>query len=426
MKKCISCGFEVSDEAMFCSNCGASVSEVSTLVTVEDLPVVDELATLCAVQELYSKAYDLRLKLHDMEGATYPYECPRLPKYIEPQLIYIPEFQPVDLEPMPEIHPTEDQIHPRSVKPPPMTRVTQSGGFWVWGVATFIVICWCLVGGSILVALFSPIWISLAIVWVLVSISASNKIKRYKTIYDDAVRYEYDVAYKMAVSHIQSSSEYLELCKPIQERNQMKIKIQKAKYEKTYEDSMQTNDDRRKAADSAYQQRIDQYYNVVLPNYKRDEAEWYDNYNAHLTNLQSEYHSTVHEISTMLDNCGSIPSDYYDVDHINELVQIMQSSNYTIKEAIEIYDRRRQRELMDRLIATKQQEAQRLSEQNNLLNERNQLLYEQNQIAEANAYLAAEANAIADEARRDANRAELVRAVQHHNTNKYLKSTFKR
>lgn len=426
MKKCISCGFEVSDEALFCSKCGASVSEVSTLVTVDDLPVVDELATLCAVQELYGKAYDLRLKLHDMEGATYPYECPRLPKYIEPQLIYIPEFQPVDLEPMPEIHPTEDQIHPRSVKPPPMTRVTQSGGFWGWGVATFIVICWCLAGGSILIALLSPIWISLAIVWILVSISVNNKIKRYKTIYDDAVRNEYDVAYRAAVSHIQSSSEYLELCKPIQESNDRKIKIQRIKYDEIYGDSIQANASRIQEAKDSYQRSVDNFYAVTLPNYKKDEAEWYDNYNAHLTNLQSEYHSTVHEISTMLDNCGSIPSDYYDVDHINELVQIMQSSNYTIKEAIEIYDRRRQRELMDRLIATKQQEAQRLSEQNDLLNERNQLLYAQNQIAETNAYLVAEANAIADEARRDANRAELVRAVQHHNTNKYLKSMSKR
>ena len=40
--------------------------------------------------------------------------------------------------------------------------------------------------------------------------------------------------------------------------------------------------------------------------------------------------------------------------------------------------------------------------------------------------LAAEANDIADEARRDANRAEFVRAIQHHNTNKYLKSISKR
>ena len=159
---------------------------------------------------------------------------------------------------------------------------------------------------------------------------------------------------------------------------------------------------RKKEADSAHQQRINQYYDVTLPKYQLDLAEWQDNYNAQKKNLTSEYHSTVHDISTMLDNCGAIPSDYYDIEHINELVSIMQSSHYTIKEAIEIYDRRRQRELMDKLIIAKNREAQQLFEQNNLLNERNQLLYDQNQIAEAQAYLAAEANDIAEEARRDA------------------------
>ena len=402
MKRCTSCGYELPDEAVFCLSCGTKIEEIP-VVTVENPPAVDELNMLCTVQDLYGKAYDLRMRLHDMESKTYPYDCPKVPQYIEPKLISIPEFQPVDLEPMPAVAPSKDQITPRPVKQPPMRSMLQSRGFIGWGIATISVFILFVFNGDVFVRfVLSPLFIIFLVVWILVSMSDFKKIKQYRTIYDNAVRQEYDFAYKRAVSHIQTSPEYSELCKPIKERNELKIKIQKTKYEKTYEDSIRTNEMRKKEADSAHQQRINQYYDVTLPKYQLDLAEWQDNYNAQKKNLTSEYHSTVHDISTMLDNCGAIPSDYYDIEHINELVSIMQSSHYTIKEAIEIYDRRRQRELMDKLIIAKNREAQQLFEQNNLLNERNQLLYDQNQIAEAQAYLAAEANDIAEEARRDA------------------------
>ena len=97
----------------------------------------------------------------------------------------------------------------------------------------------------------------------------------------------------------------------------------------------------------------------------------------------------------------------------------MRSADYSVKEAIEIYDRKKQMELTQQYIAAQQETNQHMAYRNSALDAQNEILYMQ-------AELAAEANDIAEEARRDANRAEFVRAVQHHNTNKYLKSVLKK
>ncbi len=88
-----------------------------------------------------------------------------------------------------------------------------------------------------------------------------------------------------------------------------------------------------------------------------------------------------------------IPLTYREIEKLAYILAIMESSDYTVKEAIDLYDRDRQR-------ALDQQRLEALAEQNAALEEQ---------------------NAIADRARRDANRAAFVAAVQRHNTNKYLK-----
>ena len=99
--------------------------------------------------------------------------------------------------------------------------------------------------------------------------------------------------------------------------------------------------------------------------------------------------------------------------------EIMKTSNYTVREALEIYDRNRQMELTRQHIAAQQNTAQELAYQNSALDAQNELLYMQAQIAD-------EANAIAEEARRDANRAAFIATVQRHNTNKALNRMSKR
>ena len=85
----------------------------------------------------------------------------------------------------------------------------------------------------------------------------------------------------------------------------------------------------------------------------------------------------------------------------------MTNSTYTLNESFMSYDRHRQYELDQQRLA-EQQIANDIADANCRAQQ------------EANA-LAEEGNAIADKARRDANIAAVVGAVQRHNTNKYLK-----
>ena len=81
----------------------------------------------------------------------------------------------------------------------------------------------------------------------------------------------------------------------------------------------------------------------------------------------------------------------------------VSTSDYDINGAIELYDKYRQRRI----------DEERLYEQqvaNGLADEQNELLNRQNDIA--------------NRARREANVANIVGAVQHHNTNKMLKNHF--
>lgn len=91
------------------------------------------------------------------------------------------------------------------------------------------------------------------------------------------------------------------------------------------------------------------------------------------------------------DSC-IIPLPYQTIPALQYIYDIISTSNYDIREAIESYDKNEQRKLeMAKLNA--QQEA-------------NELAYQQ--------------NTIAAKARRDANISSVVGAVQRHNTNKIL------
>lgn len=142
-------------------------------------------------------------------------------------------------------------------------------------------------------------------------------------------------------------------------------------------------------------------------------------YNENIQPIQAELLSRQCDLNAAYDECRLIPESHRNISAITGIYEIMRSADYTVKEAIEIYDRKKQMDLTQQYIDAQQETNQHMAYRNSALDAQNEILYMQ-------AELAAEANDIADEARRDANRSELVRAIQHHNTNKYLKSMSKR
>ena len=105
------------------------------------------------------------------------------------------------------------------------------------------------------------------------------------------------------------------------------------------------------------------------------------------------------------DSC-IIPLPYQTIPALQYIYDIISTSNYDIREAIESYDKNEQRKLeMAKLNA--QQEA-------------NELAYQQHELAIEQNDLLNQQNTIAAKARRDANISSVVGAVQRHNTNKIL------
>jgi hypothetical protein len=105
----------------------------------------------------------------------------------------------------------------------------------------------------------------------------------------------------------------------------------------------------------------------------------------------------------------------------------------SVVQAIEYYDRKKQRELTIMQI-NKQEEARAEAEYSNKLamqqlaatRQQNALIDMQNQIEYDKCQFLADANDIAEQTRHDMNRNDLVATIQRHNTNKYLKEITRR
>lgn len=152
-------------------------------------------------------------------------------------------------------------------------------------------------------------------------------------------------------------------------------------------------DEKNNEAYREYLEQFEEYRTGPWADYARRKQEWEARHTEELTTTQAMLTTTGGQLNKHYETTRLIPLTYRSVDKLAYILAIMESSNYTVKEAIDLYDRDRQRAL----------EAQRIEA-----------------LAEQTAALE-EQNAIADQARRDANRAAFVAAVQRHNTNKYLK-----
>lgn len=148
-------------------------------------------------------------------------------------------------------------------------------------------------------------------------------------------------------------------------------------------------------------------YNCVMKAYNDEKTAFFEEIKTKIDNLSSAISTNEHNLETLYTESKCVPEKYRTEEALTYLYDEMTNSTYTLNESFMSYDRHRQYEL----------DQQRLAEQRIA-----------NDIADANCRaqqeanaLTEEGNAIANKARRDANIAAVVSAVQRHNTNKYLK-----
>ena len=191
------------------------------------------------------------------------------------------------------------------------------------------------------------------------------------------------------IANIKLSADYQNQCREIDRQTAEKQRLYDEKY----------------AADKK------KYDEVIIPQYNSEYQEWADNKEQEQAALESELSNLKTGLEKHYSETKIVPLQYRSIDTLQYLYDTVSTSDYSIREAIDIFDRNEQRKL-DELRLEEQQKS------NELTNEQNQLAYEQNLLLDRQ-------NSIAEKARREANAAAVTGAIQRHNTNKSLKKISK-
>lgn len=159
--------------------------------------------------------------------------------------------------------------------------------------------------------------------------------------------------------------------------------------------------------DARYAAAKKKYEEETLPQYMQALDAWTKRKNAELIKGQQELDAAVQQLMIHYEQTKILPLSYRRIDAMQYIYDTVSTSNCTIQQAIDLYDRQEQYKL----------EQQRLYQQE----EANELQREANAQAAEQARLMEEQNDIADRARKEANIAAVVEAVQRHSINKKLK-----
>ena len=161
------------------------------------------------------------------------------------------------------------------------------------------------------------------------------------------------------------------------------------------------------------QEELDRKFKNHLDAFQKESDTWEKNYRE----WQKEKEKTIRKIKEdislleskrdrLYDNLNAIPVHYRKTEIIRYIYHAVSTSDYTIKEAIDLYDRNEQRKI----------DEARLREQQIY----NQLQEEANAYADEMNDLQREANETAAKARRDMNIANAANIYQNHKKNKML------
>lgn len=154
------------------------------------------------------------------------------------------------------------------------------------------------------------------------------------------------------------------------------------------------------AAKEKYEKDLAEWTNDLMPRYEINKVNYEEKKRVDISNCKAAITHDKREIARIYGETKIIPTAYRTLPILEYIEEFMSSSNFDVSRAIENYDREQQRAIDEKRF-------------------KQEVYY--NQLQEQMVDAQERANDIADRARRDANRAEFVAAVQRHNTNKHLK-----
>lgn len=175
-------------------------------------------------------------------------------------------------------------------------------------------------------------------------------------------------------------------------------------YKQQYEAAKAEADKMQQDYDAEYAAAKEKFDTVTMPKFQQEYAEWEKGKNERINQLKQKLAKLQQELNELYAQTRIVPVQYRSIYALQYIYDMISTSDYDVRQAIDSFDKSEQRRL-DEMRLQEQQQA------NALAMEQNDLLDEQNDIAK--------------KARRDANIASFVGAVQRHNTNKTLKKWIK-
>lgn len=175
-------------------------------------------------------------------------------------------------------------------------------------------------------------------------------------------------------------------------------------YKQQYEAAKAEADKMQQDYDAEYAAAKEKFDTVTMPKFQQEYAEWEKGKNERINQLKQKLAKLQQELNELYAQTRIVPVQYRSIYALQYIYDMISTSDYDVRQAIDSFDKSEQRRL-DEMRLQEQQQA------NALAMEQNDLLDEQNDIAK--------------KARRDANIASVVGAVQRHNTNKTLKKWIK-
>ena len=171
-------------------------------------------------------------------------------------------------------------------------------------------------------------------------------------------------------------------------------------YRKQCADAQAAANEQQHRFDAEYEKALAEYESVLLPKYQAERSAWEAEHQAQIEKMEQELAQLKQELSALYEQTRIVPAQYRDAYALQYIYDMISTSDYDVRQAIDSFDKNEQRRL-DIMRLQEQQQANALAmEQNDLLDRQ---------------------NTIAAKARRDANIAAVVGTVQRHNTNKTIK-----
>ncbi len=189
---------------------------------------------------------------------------------------------------------------------------------------------------------------------------------------------------KIGMSMQRDSSKYQEACRVIDEQYKNQVWY----------------------AQNDWNNRMAYYNSTIVPEYNNKRILWDTEHSQRLEGSRIKYQESEAALNKYYAETSAIPLKYHNIEALTYLYDVLKSSQYTLKEAIDDYERHIQQQLDMQKIQAQQQANDIAYQQAQFTAEQNELLDEQNRIAE--------------KTRRDQNVAAAIGIVQRHNLNKKL------